>query len=178
MMTGKAPTNSSRDGHGTQQEIIEFSAVMVSTETHEVGDTFQAYVKPTVHPVLTPFCQELTGIHQEWVDNGAKSHYTSLSRFMGQFPDAFHPRLGVSLGECLDMFNEWLDRHDLLARTDHTADTAKQPTFWLVTWSDWDLGVMLEEQCSRTGLSKAAHFNQWMDVKQIYMLYYRKKFRY
>jgi inhibitor of KinA sporulation pathway (predicted exonuclease) len=52
------------------QEIIEFSAVLWSTATHEVEDTFQVYVKPLVHPVLTPFCHHLTGIHQEWVDNG------------------------------------------------------------------------------------------------------------
>jgi hypothetical protein len=62
------------------QEIIEFSAVLWSTATHEVEDTFQVYVKPLVHPVLTPFCHHLTGIHQEWVDNGTCALWRPLHR--------------------------------------------------------------------------------------------------
>ncbi|ELR12308.1 exonuclease [Acanthamoeba castellanii str. Neff] len=142
------------------QEIIEFSAVLWSTATHEVEDTFQVYVKPLVHPVLTPFCHHLTGIHQEWVDNGA------------------------SLQECLQMFHEWLERHDLLLAPRPTSTmpastsiTTTSSAFWLATWSDWDLGTMLEAQCIRTCLDKEPYFNQWVDLKQLYMRYYSKKFR-
>ena len=44
--------------------------MIVDTETHEVVDIFQTYVKPTIDPELTEFCTELTGITQEQVDGG------------------------------------------------------------------------------------------------------------
>ena len=52
------------------QEIIEFPIVLVDTKTFEVVDKFHTYVKPEVHPKLSSFCTELTGITQDKVDNG------------------------------------------------------------------------------------------------------------
>ncbi|XP_021935940.1 3'-5' exoribonuclease 1-like isoform X3 [Zootermopsis nevadensis] len=49
-------------------EIIEFPAVLVSTEQQQVVDHFQAYCRPLVNPTLSGFCMELTGISQEEVD--------------------------------------------------------------------------------------------------------------
>jgi len=43
---------------------------MISARTHEVLAHFQAFIKPVVHPTLTAFCTQLTGITQEIVDNG------------------------------------------------------------------------------------------------------------
>lgn len=51
------------------QEIIEIPCVALSTRDWQLKDTFHAYVRPRVHPVLTPFCTELTGIMQEAVDD-------------------------------------------------------------------------------------------------------------
>ncbi|XP_033219335.1 ERI1 exoribonuclease 3 [Belonocnema kinseyi] len=51
------------------QEIIEFPCVAVSTEDWQVKDIFHQYVKPRVHPNLSPFCTDLTGIMQEIVEN-------------------------------------------------------------------------------------------------------------
>ena len=34
----------------------------------EIESTFHMYVQPIVHPQLTPFCTELTGIIQAMVD--------------------------------------------------------------------------------------------------------------
>ncbi|PRW45744.1 ERI1 exoribonuclease 2-like [Chlorella sorokiniana] len=53
------------------QEIIELSCVAVETATLRLlPSTFQRYVKPDQHPVLTQFCTELTGITQDMVDAG------------------------------------------------------------------------------------------------------------
>jgi ERI1 exoribonuclease 2 len=88
--------------------------------------------------------------------------------------------IGTSLMECLEMFHVWLARHDLLPRPEsRRIDGAAEPrSFWLVTWSDWDLGTMLDGQCMRTGLDKEAYFGQWVDLKQLYMRYYNMKFRF
>lgn len=44
--------------------------MIIDVKTNAVKATFQTYVKPTIDPVLTPFCTELTGITQEHVDGG------------------------------------------------------------------------------------------------------------
>ncbi|XP_078657354.1 ERI1 exoribonuclease 3-like [Branchiostoma floridae x Branchiostoma belcheri] len=50
------------------QEIIEFPVLKVSGTTFETEATFHTYVQPEAHPLLTPFCTELTGIIQDMVD--------------------------------------------------------------------------------------------------------------
>uniref|UniRef100_A0A8C5QYF3 ERI1 exoribonuclease family member 3 n=1 Tax=Leptobrachium leishanense TaxID=445787 RepID=A0A8C5QYF3_9ANUR len=51
------------------QEIIEFPILKLNGRTMEIESTFHTYVQPVVHPQLTPFATELTGIIQEMVDN-------------------------------------------------------------------------------------------------------------
>lgn len=51
------------------QEILEMPCLAVSTEDWQVKDRFHQYVKPRIHPNLTLFCTELTGIMQQTVDN-------------------------------------------------------------------------------------------------------------
>ncbi len=47
------------------QEIIEFPSVLVSLHEHQVVDEFEAFVRPVHHPVLTPFCTQLTSINTQ-----------------------------------------------------------------------------------------------------------------
>jgi len=65
---------------GYLHEIIEFPAVLVCAETHEVVSEFHAYCRPTNSPILTDFCKELTGITQLQVDSAAPFP-TVLRRF-------------------------------------------------------------------------------------------------
>ena len=52
-----------------QMETIEIGAVMVATDSLEIIDEFQTFIKPLRHPVLTKFCLNLTSITQIEVDN-------------------------------------------------------------------------------------------------------------
>ncbi|XP_054281128.1 3'-5' exoribonuclease 1-like [Macrosteles quadrilineatus] len=72
-----------------EHEIIEFPAVLVDTEKLSIVDHFQAFVKPVLNPILTPFCKKLTGIQQEQVDTAA------------EFP------------EVLAQFEQWLSKNKL-----------------------------------------------------------------
>ncbi|GIY02333.1 ERI1 exoribonuclease 3 [Caerostris darwini] len=54
------------------QEVIEFPVLKVSGVTFETESVFQSYVKPEIHPELTKFCTQLTGITQETVDSYPK----------------------------------------------------------------------------------------------------------
>lgn len=57
-----------------ESEIIEIGAVAVVLSQPEsavevtLGETFQCYIQPQLHPCLTQFCSELTGIGQKQVE--------------------------------------------------------------------------------------------------------------
>nr|XP_025036265.1 ERI1 exoribonuclease 3 isoform X2 [Pelodiscus sinensis] len=72
------------------QEIIEFPILKLNGRTMEIESTFHMYVQPMVHPQLTPFCTELTGIIQGMVD--------------GQ----------PSLQQVLERVDEWMAKEGLL----------------------------------------------------------------
>lgn len=57
----------SEQHHLLQQEIIEIGAFHVNPYG-EVLDSFSSFVRPVIHPYLSPFCQQLTSISQEDVD--------------------------------------------------------------------------------------------------------------
>uniref|UniRef100_A0A0D9UZR0 GRF-type domain-containing protein n=1 Tax=Leersia perrieri TaxID=77586 RepID=A0A0D9UZR0_9ORYZ len=67
------------------QEIIEFPSVLVNSATGQLEASFQTYVRPAHHQLLTDFCKELTGIQQIQVDRG------------------------VPLSEALLMHDKWLE---------------------------------------------------------------------
>lgn len=56
------------DPNFAPQEIIEFPSVLLVRGTSAAVAEFQSFVKPCVHPMLTPFCTQLTGIAQQQVD--------------------------------------------------------------------------------------------------------------
>ncbi|HTI72666.1 MAG TPA: 3'-5' exonuclease [Candidatus Limnocylindria bacterium] len=64
-----------------RQEIIEIGAVRLSADTRQLGDSFSLLVRPTLEPVLTDFCKQLTGIRQEEVDS-AESFPVVFERFL------------------------------------------------------------------------------------------------
>ncbi|KAH9837118.1 exonuclease RNase T and DNA polymerase III [Rhodofomes roseus] len=49
-------------------EIIEFPTLVYDLQEDKVQSTFHEYVRPVVHPKLTDFCIDLTGITQDVVD--------------------------------------------------------------------------------------------------------------
>jgi inhibitor of KinA sporulation pathway (predicted exonuclease) len=62
------------------QEVIEFPAVVVDSDTATPGPEFHLYLKPVVHSRLTKFCMNLTGIRQDQVDEGV-AFPQALSQF-------------------------------------------------------------------------------------------------
>lgn len=52
---------------GVSQEIIEIGALRMD-RLGRVDDEFQSLVKPTIHPFLSPYCRNLTGIDQRDID--------------------------------------------------------------------------------------------------------------
>ncbi|OSD03593.1 exonuclease RNase T and DNA polymerase III [Trametes coccinea BRFM310] len=52
----------------SEMEIIEFPTILYDLQQDKVLAVFHEYVRPTLHPTLTRFCTDLTGIEQSRVD--------------------------------------------------------------------------------------------------------------
>ncbi|XP_066588068.1 26S proteasome non-ATPase regulatory subunit 6-like [Prorops nasuta] len=129
------------------QEIIEFPCLALSTSDWEVKSLFHHYVKPRIHPQLTSFCTELTGIMQETVEEEP------------YFPEVFAK------------FCSWLDKEGFLKDPNESA---------FVTCGDWDLKVMLPNQCELDNISLPNKFNEWINLKASYcqaMNYYPRSLK-
>jgi len=71
-------------------EIIEFPSVLLKLENEEckIVSEFQHYCKPLLKPIVSKFCEKLTGITQEIVNNGnnfpdsLKAHHNWLSSYV------------------------------------------------------------------------------------------------
>ncbi|KAI0080101.1 exonuclease [Panus rudis PR-1116 ss-1] len=80
----------------SRMEIIEFPTLVYDLKQDKVISTFHEYVKPVLHPTLTPFCTELTGITQDVVDKADTfpevwNRYRDFLKRQGVFdnPDAY-----------------------------------------------------------------------------------------
>lgn len=126
--------------HFEPQEIIEFPAILVNSDSFEVLDSFHQYVRPLKQPQLTPFCSSLTDITQEMVDQ-SEDFSAVWSRF-----------------------EQWLLKHELINESSQTLDGQ----FAFVTCGNWDLGVMLPDQLSISGIVAPAYTKQWINIKAIF----------
>ncbi|XP_033737248.1 ERI1 exoribonuclease 2-like [Pecten maximus] len=136
------------------QEIIEFPAVLLNTTTGDIESEFHYYVQPQEQPILSDFCHELTGITQEQVDEG------------------------IPLRLCLKKFSKWLeslckDKGITFSPVLGQQSSSKAATF--VTWSDWDLGVCLFNECRRKQLLKPSQLNSWIDLRATYRKFYNRR---
>ena len=62
-----------------EMEIIEIGAVIL--EDKDTIASFQCFIRPEIHPILTDFCKELTTIQQPMVDS-AENFSTKMKEFL------------------------------------------------------------------------------------------------
>lgn len=135
-------------------EIIEFPAVLLDSQTFSVlPDPFHEYVQPIEEPHLSPFCRELTGITQQQVE------------------------ASPPLGSVLLSFSSWLRRQIAKYNLSFAAESrpGAENLCAVVTWTDWDLNICLDKECSRKQLRKPSCLEAWVDIKCIYSKFYGRK---
>lgn len=64
-----------------------------------------------------------------------------------------------TLEETLESFHAWYKDNGLL-------DSSVSSCF--VTCGDWDLKIMLPQQCRHFGLSRRPYFHQWVNIKRVF----------
>lgn len=75
-------------------EIIEFGLTLLNPEYKVVG-TMNTFVRPTINPILSKFCKELTSITQEQVDNAPT--WDDAAYHIGQFFDQMIPEGAIEI---------------------------------------------------------------------------------
>ncbi len=81
----------------SRRETIEIGAVMLNRRSLHIEDEFQTYIRPRLHPILTPFCQQLTSIRQIDVTH-APDFAEAFTRFL-RWCNWFDSYLFCSWGE-------------------------------------------------------------------------------
>lgn len=129
------------------QEIIEFPTILLDVRNggNNIVSIFHTYVRPDVHPTLSPFCTELTGISQTTLDA---------------------PNV-PSLQEALRKHELWLIEQGLI-------QSMEDVSFAYVTCGDWDLQTCLPNQLACLRLKVPSHLSKpWINLKIAYGdLYY------
>ena len=118
----QSPNDKQRYPH----EIIEFPAVFLNSETLSIDFEFHAYVRPVEQPILAPFCVELTGIHQSWVDEAG-----DFPSVLGEFREFLRQNRITSFTACTD--GPW-DFHKFLYQ--ETARKKLPFPSWATRWID------------------------------------------
>mmetsp|Transcript_73358 Transcript_73358/g.194652 ORF Transcript_73358/g.194652 Transcript_73358/m.194652 type:complete len:344 (+) Transcript_73358:80-1111(+) len=138
----EATCNAEQRGEGalTPQEIIEFPVALLNSATLEVESVFHCFVKPVVHPRLTDFCTELTGVTQEQVD------------------------AGLDLGDALDQLDRWMEHHCLHVVA---VPAERRRSFLFVSCGDWDLNH-LRSQCKKQQLAAPQWSRRVCNLKYMY----------
>ncbi|KAG2448643.1 hypothetical protein HYH02_006530 [Chlamydomonas schloesseri] len=154
-------------------EIIELSCVLLDAHSLAVRGEFQAYVRPTEHPRLDPFCVELTGIEQHQVDAAPL-----LGEVLGRL-QAWLEGLGALPGPGLSGAESQVQGKAQgpgpepgpgRGRGPGGADLSLLP----VTWTDWDLKVCLETECEWRQLPRPPYLRRWCNLKRLFTQRYKR----
>jgi inhibitor of KinA sporulation pathway (predicted exonuclease) len=126
------------------QEIIEWPTLMLNIKTGEVEAEFHHYIRPELHPLLSKFCTDLTGITQSQVNKG------------------------LLLEEAMKQHASWLEENGLVSLYDKDNQTRNdriQKTYLYLTCGDWDLKSALPNQLKYHEKSVPPNFGHWINIK-------------
>ncbi|KAI7874860.1 hypothetical protein K492DRAFT_168753 [Lichtheimia hyalospora FSU 10163] len=128
-------------------EIIEFPIVLVDAKSFEKVDEFRSYVKPSIKPVLSPFCKQLTGISQETVNDS---------------PDFI---------QVLNDFQEFMGKYSVFQDK-----TAAFVTACDVTDGPFDIRDFVTKQCKHSNIKLPAYFEKpWVNIRKLFKEFYKQK---
>lgn len=130
----------------------EIGAVLVNLKTGAVESEFHQYVRPTMNPVLSDYCINLTGITQQLIDQ--QSPFTIVyQKFFG-----------------------WLDQISKQKQLHYATPSIRIAQFNCNTafcsWTNWDLQHYFRLDCERNSLQWPAKLKAWMDARKIFEVSY------
>lgn len=70
---------------------------------------------------------------------------------------------------CMDWIKNHVEKYNLLLSVG-SGYVTNMKLCAFVTWTDWDLGTCLTNECKRKKIKKPSVFNEWIDLKALYIV--------
>ncbi|KAI8389294.1 ribonuclease H-like domain-containing protein [Blakeslea trispora] len=133
-------------GFSYPNEIIEFPIVLVKSDSFQVVDEYRSFVKPTIQPILSEFCTQLTGITQSTVDTSP------------------------TFVEVLNDFQLFLAKHELFQQ----ASAAFRNSCHLsLLDGPFDIRDFITKQCIHSRIKRPAYFDiPWVNLRKTFKEFY------
>jgi len=159
-------------------EIIDFPAVLVRTDTMELVAEFRQVVKPNENPILSDFCTGLTGIAQDDVDTGVPLQ-VALQRFHRWLVSLGLVEVSTNIAEAKAQFAAFLadPEMDFEENFPHLGSMESSvldlpQRFVICVDGPSDLYSFLHKECERKHIPKPSYFDQWVNMRALFAEFY------
>lgn len=122
-----------------EYEIIEFPVLMINSVTLKVESEFHCYIKPTINPILSDFCMNLTGITQSVIDEQ-----------------------GITFEDAIQKLKEWMLKNNL------DGDDTCTNTYVFVTDGIFDINRFIHYEYQRRGWVMDEMWTRYVDIKKLF----------
>lgn len=133
-------------------EILEFPVLLIDAKTLEVVDRFHRFVRPVLMTAERQ-AEYIKGKYGKW----------GLDR-------VWHDT-AIPFKEVLSSFEDWMESHSLY----DPKNPSKLTRAAFVTCGNWDVKTKIPEQCRDSGIDLKLYFNEWINLKDIYYNFYKKR---
>lgn len=133
-------------------EILEFPVVMVNAKTLQVVDRFHRFVRP-VKMSNARIDEYIEGKYGRW----------GLDR-------VWHDT-AIPFTDVLKVFESWMESHGIW----NAAQGGKMKQAAFVTCGNWDVKTKIPQQCTTSSTHLPAYFWEWVNLKDIYLNFYKKR---
>ncbi|RIA87371.1 ribonuclease H-like domain-containing protein [Glomus cerebriforme] len=153
-------------GFEYKNEIIEFPIILIESKTFETVDIFHSYVKPSIRPILSDFCKELTGISQKTIDESP-----SFPEMIINFQEFLHKHQLFYENTCAFITDGPWDIRDFIEKQCKISQIGR-PSYFSIPWVDirtlfskfYDCKkVNIDGMLSRYGLEFKGHKHSGID---------------
>lgn len=122
--------------------------MLLNLENGKIESQFHHYVRPTVRPILSNYCVNLTGITQ------------TLINAQPTFPTVYA------------YFLRWLEEIRIQYQLTFTAPNNRNAkdgcNVTFCSWTNWDLQTFLKLDCTRHGFAIKPMFKAWIDARKLF----------
>ncbi|XP_077249636.1 polynucleotidyl transferase, ribonuclease H-like superfamily protein isoform X2 [Tasmannia lanceolata] len=132
-------------------EILEFPVIVIDAKSLNFVDCFHRFVKPTK-------------MSEHKINEYIEGKY-------GKFGvDRVWHDTAIPFKEVLQQFEAWITHHQLWKKD--LGGSLHQAAF--VTCGNWDLKTKVPQQCKVSGIEIPPYFMEWINLKDIYLNFYKK----
>ncbi|XP_074343637.1 putative exonuclease domain-containing protein At3g15140 [Apium graveolens] len=132
-------------------EILEFPVMMIDAKTLELVDFFHRFVRPRkIRKRIDPY------VEQHYGKYGISSIWHETA---------------IPFTEVIPQFEDWLAKHNLW--TKELGGHLNKAAF--ITCGNWDIKTKIPEQCKVSRMEVPQYFMEWINIKDIYLNFYKRR---